>query len=80
MKSTELLTILEFAQKSGLSPATIRRRIADGSLAAWQPGGHRTAVRLPATLLETMASLTPNLPRNPPLPATRQSHPRWRRT
>ena len=78
MTQAEMLTIDEFARRTGLSRATVRRRIADGSLRAFQPGGHRTAVRLAASQItsacglvdETAAPIAANV-------ATRRTKPRW---
>lgn len=47
----ELLTVSEFVRVSGLSRATVFRRIRDGAIPIWQPGGHRTALRIPANVL-----------------------------
>ena len=55
MNSTEIaawLTVEQFVAESGLSPATVRRRIKDGSLPVLQPGGKRTAVRVSRAALE----------------------------
>lgn len=49
--TTEYLTPQEFARRSGLSLATVRRRIRDKSLPVLQSGGPRTAIRIPATAL-----------------------------
>jgi excisionase family DNA binding protein len=49
------LSVRETAAMLGVHPDTVRRRIADGSLAALQPGGPGTAVRVPAAALETPA-------------------------
>jgi excisionase family DNA binding protein len=42
----EWFTILEAAELTKLSPATLWRRIRMGQMRAWQPGGKRTAVRI----------------------------------
>lgn len=49
--SETYLTLQEFSERTGLSLATVRRRIKDGSLPVWQPGGHRTAIRIPESVL-----------------------------
>jgi hypothetical protein len=33
------LDLKQFSELSGLSPSTVRRRVRDGSLSAFQPGG-----------------------------------------
>lgn len=74
----EFLTPAEFAVAAGLSLATVRRRIREGSLPVFQPGGKRTAVRIPRSAL-----LTPH----PTLPGTadggsrrvKSSTPHWLR-
>jgi excisionase family DNA binding protein len=50
---TDYLTPQEFAGIAGLSLSTVRRRMADGSLPVWQPGGRRTAVRIHRSALTT---------------------------
>jgi excisionase family DNA binding protein len=50
---SEYLTPAQFAQRAGLSLATVRRRIRDGSLPTYQPGGPRTAIRVPASALRS---------------------------
>jgi hypothetical protein len=50
-KKTEFLTIADFARLSTLSESTVRRRIQDGSLQYFQPGGPRTRVFLSADAL-----------------------------
>ncbi len=41
------LSPAEFAEWSGLSEATVRRRIKDGTIESVQPGGFRTRVLIP---------------------------------
>jgi excisionase family DNA binding protein len=50
----ELLTVAEVAMRLGVSSATVRRRIADGSLRAVRLGPNPTAspVRVPRSALE----------------------------
>lgn len=55
----ELLTPAEFAAAAGLSLATVRRRIREGSLPVFQPGGKRTAVRIPRSALLTTYPVRP---------------------
>jgi hypothetical protein len=52
---------------TGLSYATISRRLEDGSLPKFQPGGENTAVRVP---IDALTKLTPpRPPEDKPLPA-----------
>lgn len=53
-------TIQEAARILGLSVSTIRRRIADGTLSVFQPGGERTAIRVPLAALEHVTDVKPN--------------------
>lgn len=46
-------TVREFASLTSLSVSTIRRRIEDGTLTAWQPGGPGTRVLVLASNLLT---------------------------
>lgn len=39
---TKLLSIKELSDLTGFSVSTLRRRANDGTLAKYQPGGHRT--------------------------------------
>ena len=48
----EYLSPAEFAALSTLSEATVRRRIKDGSIPTYQPGGHRTRILIPRDALE----------------------------
>lgn len=41
------LTPKEFAERTGLSPATVQRYLADGRLPKYQPGGKRSRVLIP---------------------------------
>ena len=86
MNATEIagwLTVEQFVAESGLSAATVRRRIKDGSLPVLQPGGKRTAVRISRSALEPSritsapiesVSFEPPISQKPP--AGRQPH--WR--
>ncbi|MCA9094196.1 MAG: hypothetical protein KDA68_11955 [Planctomycetaceae bacterium] len=55
-------SVEEFSRQSGLSPATIRRRIKDGQLPSYQPGGPRTKVLIPASAWDSVAVTAPNVP------------------
>ncbi|MFP4105889.1 MAG: helix-turn-helix domain-containing protein [Phycisphaerae bacterium] len=48
----------EFAAHSGLSQATVRRRIRDGSLPHVQPGGKGCRILIPVNALERMLDQT----------------------
>lgn len=56
------LTPTEFANKSRLSIATVRRRLKDGSLVSFQPGGSGTAIRIPASELKRLSQLQEDSP------------------
>ena len=78
------LTPSEFAIAAKISLATVRRRIDDGSIAVWQPGGRRTALRIPKSALLLTAppappsnSETSSTPKTPSRPA--RPKPRWMR-
>jgi len=58
------LSIQEFSAISGLSVATIRRRIKDGSLSCRQLGGYRCRVLILSDALEQV-SPPPNRPPSP---------------
>jgi len=49
--TVDSLPVDEFARRSSMSISTIRRRIRDGSLPAWQPGGPGTRLLIPVTCL-----------------------------
>ena len=49
----------EFAALSGLSIATVRRRIRDGQLPVFQPGGRRTRTLIPAEVLASRGDRDP---------------------
>lgn len=48
------LSIKQFAELSGLSVATIRRRLWDGSISSHQPGGRKKKRLIPADALKTL--------------------------
>lgn len=54
----DALTIQEFARRSSQSESTVRRRIKDGSLKAWQPGGPGTRLLIPVTCLPSAQVVT----------------------
>lgn len=56
-------TVKEFASLTTLSVSTIRRRIEDGTLVAWQPGGPGTRVLvLASNLLPPKTAAVPETP------------------
>jgi len=57
-RNQDFLSVEEFSLASSLSASTIRRRIKEGTLPVWQPGGPGTRVLLAASLL-TQASEIP---------------------
>jgi excisionase family DNA binding protein len=48
----EYLSVAEVALRLGVSPPTVRRRIAEGRIIAAQPGGPGSAVRIHRSELE----------------------------
>jgi excisionase family DNA binding protein len=79
----QFVDIPEFSKRTGLSDSTIRRRIRDGSLQSWQPGGPRTRLLLP---LAQMDAPSENLAPRPANPSARSQperlsgpQPRWKR-
>lgn len=46
------LTVQAFARRTGLSVKSVWRRIRDGSVPVYQPGGRGTSVRIPGYALE----------------------------
>lgn len=82
------LTIEEFARRTSLSVSTIRRRIKDGQLPFWQPGGPGTRLLLPANSLpfQPAATLPATRPVESANPSTNRASsrlsgplPRWKR-
>jgi len=53
---------------TGLSSATFWRRVHDGSIPIWQPGGRRTRVLIPIEALQTG-----RMPGATPIPAAAQA-------
>jgi hypothetical protein len=51
----EHVSIPEFARRSGFSHSTIRRRLRDGSLPRFQPGGPGTRIVIPLSALHSNA-------------------------
>lgn len=50
-ETVDSLPVNEYARRSSMSISTIRRRIRDGSLPAWQPGGPGTRLLIPVACL-----------------------------
>ncbi len=48
----QLLTIKQLAQQARVSVETIRRRVRDGKIPYYQPGGPGTAMRFPSDAFE----------------------------
>lgn len=78
---SEWLSPQDFAQLAGLSLSTVRRRIHDGTLPHWQPGGKRTAVRIPRGALSVSppdsSSASALSPTNAPPKSRTGQRPRW---
>ena len=75
-------TIKEAAQVLGLSVATVRRRIDDGTLPVFQPGGEGTAVRVPVDALKCATDTkSPAIESSPhdakPKPRRKGPQPKW---
>ena len=58
VRTTDYLSPAEFSRLSGLSRATVYRRIRDRSLPSAQPGGPRTRVLIPIDALRPAARPT----------------------
>lgn len=80
MSMSRLMDIEEFKFYSKISKSTIRRRIKDGSLKVWQPGGKGTRVMIYAENLlksrESESFLTETKENNKNKKATNTS-PHW---
>lgn len=50
------LSLEELSALTGLSVSTLRRRVRDGSLPTWQPGGRRTRLLFPLELVDAAMS------------------------
>lgn len=84
------LTVEEYKELTSISESTIRRRIKDGTLPSWQPGGPGTRVLLPVSSLPSHQSLVtqsePPGKQSPKPQATANisrlpgPKPRWKRT
>ncbi len=64
--TVDSLPVNEFARWSSLSISTIRRRIRDGSLPAWQPGGPGTRLLIPVTCLPSFQVAATIVPQQKP--------------
>lgn len=51
-RAKPFLSPAEFAEWSGLSEATVRRRVKDGTIDSKQPGGFRTRILIPVDALQ----------------------------
>jgi excisionase family DNA binding protein len=78
------LTYDELHVKTGLSLSTLRRRVKEGRLPFFQPGGPRTRVVFPADVIERLLSSVPirEQPQEPaPMPSSpagpRGPRPKW---
>jgi excisionase family DNA binding protein len=77
------LTYEELSGLTGISQSTLRRRVKDGTLPFFQPGGRRTRVVFPADAVERIIRAIPLPPEVdlPPSPKTthRGPAPKWLR-
>lgn len=55
----DFIDISEFSRRSGLSMSTIRRRIKDGSIPSWQPGGPGTRTMIPISSIPDRSNQPP---------------------
>jgi hypothetical protein len=80
-ESAQYLSPREFAQRSGLSLATVYRYLAARLIPKVQPRGKRGRVLIPVAALEALASLRPSQPSEPAAIALtsrpRGPAPRW---
>jgi hypothetical protein len=80
LDARSFVSVAEFCRKTGLSASTVRRRIAEGTLVVYQPGGPRSRVLIHISAIE--GPLTP--PPTPPEPPAAKTNqlpgpaPRWR--
>jgi excisionase family DNA binding protein len=75
------LSYEELSAATGISTSTLRRRVRDGQLPFFQPGGHRTRVVFPADVVERLLQMstkpsTPSSELQPPPPTVIQYGPR----
>lgn len=56
------LSVEEFSVASSLSVSTVRRRIKDGTLLAFQPGGRKSRLLIPRDALVRPAEASSQLP------------------
>ena len=64
---THYLSVEEFGAVTGLSVSTVRRRIRDGSLPVFQPGGKKSRILIPGGVLTDRSRQEPVA--TPPEPA-----------
>lgn len=85
----DYLSLAEFARRAGISTATVCRRIKDGSLPFWQPGGFRTRVLIPVSALPSANAIVANgTPSRSPVAASSPVHkpnlsgppPKWQKS
>ncbi|HCS50403.1 MAG TPA: hypothetical protein DIW81_02230 [Planctomycetaceae bacterium] len=60
LPSQVYLTIEECSQRVSLSDSTIRRRIREGKIPFWQPGGPGTRILIPVDALLSSADCSPD--------------------
>lgn len=54
MSSRQFVSPQVFARLAGISESTLWRRIRDGSIPSWQPGGRGTRVLVPLSALDSV--------------------------
>lgn len=75
LDSRDLISPHEFASRSGLSIATVRRYLADGRLPSMQPGGPRCRVLIPVSALTQFAGKAGDRSLSRPLPVANATVP-----
>lgn len=74
------LTYEELSALTGLSLSTLRRRVLDGTIPFFQPGGPRTRVVFPADVVDRLMEPAAPLPQPlPPKTQRRGPQPKWQR-
>jgi excisionase family DNA binding protein len=69
------LSYAELSKRTGISVPTLRRRVDEGKLPFFQPGGPRTRIVFPADVVEQLTHVQPTLAEPPPEPSTPSTTP-----
>ncbi len=64
------LSYAELSQRTGISVPTLRRRVEEGKLPFFQPGGPRTRIVFPPDVVEQLTHVQPALAEPFPEPST----------